>query len=74
MGQGKQIVKRIDAQGHAQHAIARVRKHHAVQKGPANPNDPASVAEHQKELRDADMDIVHAKLSINDDDPDGRQE
>ena len=67
-------MKRMNAEAPAKHAIARARKLHAVQKGPVDPNDPASVAEHQKELRDADIDIVHAKLSINDDNPDGRQD
>ncbi|MCA8292115.1 hypothetical protein [Burkholderia vietnamiensis] len=67
-------MKHIDAKGHARHLSARLRKHQLVQKGPADPTEPSSVAAHGQKLRDADTDIVEAILRINDDDPDSEQD
>lgn len=64
----------MDSEGHAKHILASVRRMHAKSKGPSNPDDPASVKEHEKQLAELDGDVVIAKLSINDDNPSGKQD
>jgi len=62
----------MDSKGHAKHILARAARLRAAKQGPADPKNPMSVKEHAQRLSDMDIDVLMAKLSINDENPDDK--
>lgn len=60
----------MDTKNRGKELILRVKIENVKRLGPPDPADPASVAAHERQLSDLENELLSAKLSINDDDPD----